>query len=582
MRDHIAGTIASLFLCVSLAGCADKGSVAAENGMSEEQSIIGIWRGPLSAPGVELSLIFRFEDSNGEIAGYLSIPQQRAYDIEMDQIGFDGRSLEFVIDKIGVRYWGKLESDAIQGVFEQGGVEYTLNLNAWELPADVDYVPIVGTWQGAFNAQGGEFRIALRIEDTNYGPVATLNVPEHGLLDVVANQLSFDDTVLSLSFQALGAEYEARLVDGGLTGKWQQGGAEFDLNLGQAVESATPLRPQHPNPPFPYRQEDVKFDSSAGEAVLAGTLTLPEGEGPFPAAILISGSGLQDRDETILGHKPFLVIADHLTRNGIAVLRYDDRGVFESTGDGRNATLDDFAEDLRGGVAFLDARDDISSIGLIGHSEGGAISDRVASSDDTIRWTIRMGGASVSGLEVLHEQSTAVFLARGGDEAMLPAFEDFHRKLYALATAGMEPEKGLEKARALIAEMNAGMDDKTRAALGIEQADQSVAILFSPWFQHFLQHDPADDLRQVKVPVFAMYGEKDVQILPSQNQPVAAAALQNPASRTHVYPNLNHLFQTTQGTGGPEEYAAITETIAPVVLDDIVQWINAHGRELED
>ena len=299
---------------------------------------------------------------------------------------------------------------------------------------------------------------------------------------------------------------------------------------------------------------------------MAATLTIPQGKGPFPAVVLITGSGPQDRDETLLGHKPFLVLSDYLTRQGIAVLRADDRGVGKSTGVFANATTADFATDTEAGIAYLKTRPEIDphKIGLVGHSEGGVIAPMIAARNPDVAFIVMMAGTGVRGDEVLVAQSEAIAVASGQnpDQAAKDATKE--REMLKLVETEKDPT-ALEKE----------LKEKMAGDVPAGQIGMQITQLTSPWFRYFLTYDPATALRKVTCPVLAINGEKDKQVLPSQNLPPIRKALEQAGNKrfeVDELPGLNHLFQSSK-TGSPGEYAQIEETISPVALEKIATWI---------
>ena len=231
---------------------------------------------------------------------------------------------------------------------------------------------VVGTWHGSLEVPGASLPLVFHITETDGSLSATMDSPAQGATGIPVDTVTFEDGHVSLSINAIAGGYEGDLVNDTLTGAWSQSGMSFDLTLERGEEGEVVMnRPQEPKPPFPYAVEEVRIASSAAGVTLAGTLTLPDADAPAPVVVLISGSGPQDRDEALMGHRPFLVLADHLTRHGVAVLRFDDRGIGESTGSFATATSVDFADDVVSVVEFLDGRSDVGPIGLIGHSEGG-------------------------------------------------------------------------------------------------------------------------------------------------------------------------------------------------------------------
>ena len=576
--------IAALAAIGQLAACGPEVNVDdVQSDPSQHEKIVGTWVGTLSA-GADLRLIFHIESVDGELTGTLDSPDQGATGLLISRAAFDGTRVVVSLDSPSATYEGTYTDARINGQWHQGGLSLELNLVPFDTGAAQRqaraFAPVVGSWQGVLDTGGTKLRLVVHIEDSDIGIIGKLDSPDQGQLGIGISELSFDGTNLVLGLPALGASYEGTLVDGELKGKWSQGGTTFALELTRTApgeDVSAMVRPQTPQPPFSYREEAVSFGSAGDDAVLAGTLTLPASGSRFPAAIMITGSGPQDRDETIVGHKPFLVIADYLTRNGIAVLRYDDRGVASSTGDMSNATLDNFARDALGAVAFLKGRDDIGSIGLIGHSEGGGVADRVATESQDVSWTIRMAGTSVSGREILEEQSRAIFLANGGSAANAATLSDINGAVYDLAMSDLDAGEFLARALELVDEKTRDLEPDVKTALGVDNAEAMLQAVSTPWFRHFLQHDPIEDLKRLDIPVLAIYGSKDTQVLATQNEPLAKREMRHSDSRTRVFENLNHLFQTTDGSGSPSEYGRITETINPMVLDELLTWIQTHG-----
>jgi hypothetical protein len=313
----------------------------------------------------------------------------------------------------------------------------------------------------------------------------------------------------------------------------------------------------------------VTFDDAASHVRLAGTLTLPQGAGPFPAVVLVSGSGPNTRNEPIMNHQLFLVLADHLTRHGVAVLRYDKRGTGTSTGDYAKATTQDFADDADAAAAFLRARKEIdpAKVGLIGHSEGGLIAPMVAVADPKVDFIVMMAGPGVDGAQVLTEQGRLITKAMGLSDAQVAETSALREKLIAIVRTEKDPAVAAAKMRALIA-ADPKLKDTPPAAI-----EAQISAINSDWFRFFFNYDLAIALRQVRCPVLAMIGSKDLQVPPDQNLPAIRAALaHNPDAEVEELPSLNHLFQTAK-TGAVGEYGEIEETLAPVALDLMTGWI---------
>jgi pimeloyl-ACP methyl ester carboxylesterase len=325
-------------------------------------------------------------------------------------------------------------------------------------------------------------------------------------------------------------------------------------------------RPQNPVKPYPYHDEDVSYENKAQNITLAATLTIPQGKGPFRGVVLITGSGPQDRDESLLGHKPFLVLSDYLTRHGIAVLRADDRGVGKSTGIFAKGTTADFATDAEAGVAYLKTRPEIDPhrIGLVGHSEGGVIAPMVAARNKDVAFIVMMAGTGVPGDQILPAQGEAIEIAMGKSPEQAAKNAANEKEMLRL----VETEKDDAILQKELKEKMAGEVPEAQIGLQISQ-------ITSVWFRYFLTYDPATALRKVTCPVLAINGSLDKQVLPSQNLPAIRKALAdagNQHAEVDELPGLNHLFQTAK-TGSPTEYSTIEETMSPVALDKTATWI---------
>lgn len=363
------------------------------------------------------------------------------------------------------------------------------------------------------------------------------------------------------------------------------------LSLLAAVSNELPKevsvasRPQEPKAPFPYDEEEVTYSNIAADVTLAGTLTLPRSGKPSPAVLLIAGSGPNDRNETVFGHKPFFVIADHLTKQGIAVLRVDKRGVGQSTGNYTISTSEDFAADVLAGVEYLKTRKEVDAeqIGLIGHSEGGLIAPMVAVKSNDVAFIVLMAGGGITGEATVYAQETLISRAMGVAEEQISQQLDLQKQVFSV----MKNEPDLEKAEKLLRRIIA----KQLAHLPKEEQQTSADLMEaqmkrcnSKWFRYFLTYDPTTSLKHLKIPVLVINGELDCQVPPKQNLPVIANILQEAGNRSYTIvelPKLNHFFQTCE-SGSILEYGKIEETIAPVVLDTLSDWIletTAHLRK---
>ncbi|MGH9718155.1 MAG: alpha/beta hydrolase family protein [Candidatus Acidiferrales bacterium] len=436
---------------------------------------------------------------------------------------------------------------------------------------------ITGDWVGALQTGAVELHLVVHVRKSPDGNLtATLDSIDQGAMGIPVSAISLKDSVFKLEVAAVRGVYQGTVNKAAteIDGTWSQGGANLPLVLKRAKNSSEllpPARPQTPHKPYPYRQEEVAYENKAQNVKLAGTLTIPEGKGPFPAVLLIPGSGPHDRDETIFGHKPFLVLADYFTRKGIAVLRYDDRGVGKSTGSLVNATTADLSTDAEAGFAYLSAQPEVEpgKVGLIGHSEGGLIAAMVAARNPKVAFIVMMAGPGVRGDEILVQQVLMLNQAAGMSREAAEKAAAEERSILNLVESGKE---------------NSALDEKLQQKLeGVVPAGQvqsTIATLTSPWFRYFISYEPAVALRRVKCPVLALIGEKDKQVSVAQNLPAIREALEQGGNQdfdVEEMPGLNHLFQPAK-TGGVNEYATIQETIAPVALEKIASWILKQSR----
>jgi uncharacterized protein len=434
---------------------------------------------------------------------------------------------------------------------------------------------IAGYWLGALHTGAIDLRMGFQINSNDDGTLtATLDSIDQGARKIPLDSAKFKDGTLTLKLDKAKFIYTGKLQPDGdsIKGELDQV-VKLQLDLARQEKPFELVRPQTPKKPYPYVEEDVTFPSKAAEVMMAGTFTKPKGEGPFPAVALITGSGPQDRDESLLGHKPFLVIADHLTRKGIAVLRYDDRGIGKSTGMFATATSRDFADDAAGAIAYLKSRKDVGKIGLMGHSEGGLIAPMVAADHSDVAFIVLLAGPGTPGEQVLVDQGQLILKAMGTDKKGLARQMAVQKKLFALAKEGADAEK--LKAVLVDLEKDLTPEEKKELAKGRDQASAQILALAGPWFKYFLAYDPRPTLAKVKCPVLALNGEKDLQVPPKVNLAEIEKALKasgNTDVTVKELPGLNHLFQTTN-TGLPSEYGKLEETFSPKAMDLIAEWI---------
>jgi len=446
--------------------------------------------------------------------------------------------------------------------------------------AQVTKHQIPGSWLGNLEVGSLNLRLVFNLVINEKDSLtATLDSPDQGAKNIPLGKVTFTGDSLKIEAPLLGGRYDGRIIsDAEINGTWQQSGQKFTTNLRKLPAQFTLNRPQEPKPPFAYRMEEVSIPNKKFNIYLSGTLTIPDGEGPFPAVILITGSGAQNRDEELMGHKPFLVIADYLTRHGIAVLRYDDRGVGKSQGNYAVATTADLATDAEAAFGFLLNHKTINKtkIGLAGHSEGGLISCITASSNPDIAFVISLAGQGVKGEEILYRQQADIGRASGMSEAQLKETRDINKKLYSI----LKKENDNLKAEKMI--MDTYLDILKKKKLPQSEINNNMAQLKGsfnasvyPWFRYFLTANPAAFWRNVKCPVLALNGEKDLQVAAEVNLPAIEKAVRaggNNNVTTKSFPGLNHLFQHCT-TGLPSEYGQIEETFSAGALEIITDWI---------
>lgn len=556
------GLLAFLLLFISFAGF-----LPAQAQSPVPGQWAGQWEGSISIPGSPFDMAATFTPNGAAWTGTIDI--QGAKGVPLGGIAITGESIAFEMTGVpGMpTFKGMIAADgkSIAGNFSQSGQTFPFKLQR-PVPAEiVNGEKLVGIWEGTIPVGGRPIRLVFKVTKPATGPiVATFASPDQGSPEFSVTRLGFKDSAVRFTVPDIQGGFEGKLDAAGtaISGSFTQGGVTQPLVLKKTDKAAVANRPQEPKPPFPYQQVEVSYRNAKAGITLAGTLAIPQTPrpAPFPAVLLITGSGAQDRDESLLGHKPFLVLSDHLVRKGIAVLRVDDRGVGASTGSMETATTEDFAGDVMAGIEFLKGRKEIDAtrIGLIGHSEGGVIAPMVASQSHDVAFIVLLAGPGVTGEEILYEQEELIQKAAGASAAELAASRAIQEKYYAVLKSGADRPT---------------METKLRA-LGNPQPE---AIL-SNWFRFFLTYDPRPALQKTKCPVLAIGGERDLQVPARENLAAIEAALKagkNPDYKAVALPNLNHLFQTSK-TGAPSEYGSIEETMSPIALNLVSDWIVQH------
>jgi uncharacterized protein len=545
---------------------------------AQSQDVAGDWQGVLNAGTRQLHIILHITNSDGNLKATMDSVDQGAFGLPVSSISLKNSKLKFEVDKVGGSYLGKLTPDAtkISGSWSQGGAFLDLDFKRATSAVKAEPKPgppsdIDGDWLGTVEANGIKLRVVFHIRNMADGLTATMDSPDQGAMGIPTTTVNRNGSSLKIEMKQINGAYEGKISSDLTTidGVYTYSSGELPLVV-KRVKDASQLerhRPQDPVKPYPYREEEVSYaNKQAQGVVLAGTLTIPQGKGPFTAVLLVPGSGPHDRDETLLGHKVFLVLADCLTRKGIVVLRVDDRGVGKSTGTLADATTADLATDAEAGVAYLKTRSEVDphKIGLIGHSEGGLIAPMVAASDPNVAFIVMMAGTGVPGDEALVEQVLLSSDASGMSHEAAEKKAAREREIVTLVKQGKD-NAALEKE----------LREKLAGQVPEAKIDPAIKLLTSPWFRYFVAYDPAPALRKVKCPVLAINGEKDVQVSPTQNLPAIRKALEeggNQHVETDELPGLNHLFQTAK-TGAPTEYGEIEETMSPVAMEKIASWI---------
>lgn len=439
---------------------------------------------------------------------------------------------------------------------------------------------ITGAWSGALTLPQGKLPLIMNITQTGNGYSGTMDSPMQKAKGIPLTSVTFDGTTLHITLSQANLDYKATYKNNAFTGTFVQNGNSLPLNLTRGgSEAEKPKRPQEPVPPFPYVSEDITFKNDKAGITLAGTLTLPQKEGSFPAVILITGSGGQDRNEEIMGHKPFLVLADHLTKNGIAVLRFDDRGVGQSGGVFDGATTADFATDAEAALAYLKTRKEINKnkIGIAGHSDGGTAAAIAASRNADVAFVVLLAGGNIPGDELMVLQNYMLGKAQGMPENDLTQLAVLNRKIYDVIKREKDPAKMKTELKQVF---NTDMKPLF-VSKGVPEAEveNSIAVqiegLTSAWYINFIRSQPAQYLEKIKCPILAINGDKDLQVASKANLDAVKRAGEKSGNKkitTKELPGLNHLFQETQ-TGLPSEYGTIEQTFSPLALNEISTWI---------
>jgi len=545
----------------------------------------GHWAGSLQAGEAVLHLVLHVSKAeDGSFKATIDSLDQGVYGIEVTSLTQKDSTLHFDIGSVGASYEGKFAADhgSIEGDWTQGSVSLPLVFHRQaagtraKKPSDA-IASAEGVWQGALEGNGMRLRLQLHVShDDQKQLVAALDSPDQGVSGLPAIHVIQKDASFHFEIPVVSGVYDGTLnaAKTAITGSWTQNNVEQKLDFRRSDQLLELVRPQNPVKPYPYKEEEIAFPNGKAKISLAGTLTLPRAPGPFPAAVLLSDSGPHDRDESIVGHRPFLVLADHLTRKGIAVLRFDKRGIGKSTGDYANATTEDFAGDAEAALVYLKTRKEVDpkKTGLIGHGEGGVIAPLVAAHSSDVAWIVLLAGPGLNGEDTLLLQSELILKTAGVDDEQIAKTREFNKQTYAL----VRQEKDTATLQAKLSDLveNSGMS----ASLPPAALQSQVRLMVSPWFRFSLDYDPVPTLQKTVCPVLALNGEKDLQVAPKENLAKIQKALQDGGNKdfqTAELPGLNHLFQHSP-TGSPTEYGSILETMAPEALNAVSDWVLKH------
>ncbi len=560
---------------------------------------MGSWEGAIEIPNNPLSINITLESTKGKHSGSIDIPAQGLRGFKLSNIKIEGKQVHFEMEGIpgDPRFEGTLadSGNTITGTFKQGGqtLGFSLERTSGEKKQetktpDIPVKPIpgermAGEWFGTLDVGPMKLRLALQVTESEANTFkAILESIDQGSAEIPVDQMDFKDRTLKFRIEKIQGSFLGKMnVDGSaIEGTWSQMGRDLPLTFNRMEKAFVLNRPQNPKPPFPYQNKEITFRNESADISLAGTFLIPEGSGPFPTVLFITGSGPQDRDESLMGHKPFLIIADYLARRGIASLRYDDRGVGKSEGKHMKSTVADFASDAEAGIAFLlaQAEVDANAIGIIGHSEGGLSGPIVASTNNAVDFLVLLAPPGEPLDQLLKRQAEDIFSLQGIEPSLINRLTKHQQHELELIKDSSIPRSELkQKLTELFATEKTKYTEAELKALKLDDATvkQSISTVSTPWFRSLMRKDPSNYLKTIQIPTLALFGEKDIQVAPEINAAGVKAALEeanNPDFEVTILQDLNHLFQHAE-TGSIEEYGTIEETFAPEALEHISNWI---------
>ena len=567
--------------------------MAAGHAHANEVDPAGHWKGAISLPGTELEFMVDLEQTQEQWTGTIDIPVQGLRGFALADVVISGNDIGFKLPNIpgDPTFQGRFADDGqiMTGQLSQSGQTFPFKLERTEKVEARGATPskgipgkgYVGYWQGSLKINAIELRLLFHLEEADGGLTGTLVSLDQGKIEVPVSEAEATGDQLRLQTESINGAYDGRLsADGSeIVGEWTQNGQSFPLTLKRLAGAPDTSRPQDPVPPYPYVSEDVVFPNEGAGIELAGTFTYPKEPGAHPAVILVSGSGPQNRDEELMGHRPFLVLADHLTRHGIAVLRYDDRGFGESTGEFSEALVADFTSDALAAVEYLKTRPEVDAkrIGILGHSEGGLVAPQAAVQSDDVDFIVLLAAPGVPLDQLLSRQAEDLMRLSGADVETLAKMEATQREMFDIAREQGDTPESRQALREVLAAAVEDYTPEQLEAMGFaeSQLDVQIQMVLSPWFRDLIDIDPRPTLEQIDCPVLAINGGKDAQVAADENLPAIEAALRSGGNENVTiigFPDLNHLFQQSK-TGAISEYATIEETMNPEALEAISDWI---------
>jgi pimeloyl-ACP methyl ester carboxylesterase len=554
-----------------------------------QRSLPGDWAGSIKIMGQELRIIVHFANDS---TATIDIPQQNAKGLRLTNVRHQDANVHFELPAGPglATFDGAMKDDHIAGEFKQAGVAGTFELRPAEAmkpqaaaEAPEALRPILGGWTGAIDVGSQSLRIIVHFTSVSSELKATIDIPEQNAKEISLKNVRFDSTAVHMDLPAgLGvAVFDGHLSGDSIGGSFTQAGlaGSFGLKRGEPAEEE-----KASEPPPPYRVEDVVFHNDT--LTLAGTLTLPPKEGRHPAVVMITGSGAQNRDEELFGFKPFKIIADYFTRHGIAVLRYDDRGVGGSSGSTSESTTSDFATDVLAALKYLQTRPDINpkEIGLCGHSEGGIVAPLAASRSKDVAFIVLIAGPGVDGERILLAQAELIMRADSASEQEINDALSVNKRIYEIVKSGKDlasfrPELENQVRREVDAMKPERRESIKDADAYIKaRVDATIKQVQNPWFKYFLTYDPEPALEKVRCPVLALFGERDLQVPAEMDKTAMEKALRKGGNKDFtmkIMPKANHLFLTAV-TGSPSEYATMKKEFVPGFLETMTDWILRH------